>query len=141
MSGKFCYLRHQNCVQHAAGEKKRASVKSEIRRMGAEFWPTYFFVAAPYIGFRQADLVVYLLGWSCLPALVFLFVTQAKPIRSEGGSRRLWVSRGWVAAARRRLHKLYLGGSRVAGAATHPETHTCKLNNLQTYLLTLLKRT
>ena len=33
-----------------------------------------------------------------------------------GGSRRLWVGRGWVAAARRQIHKLHVGGSRGSRA-------------------------
>jgi hypothetical protein len=33
-----------------------------------------------------------------------------------GGSRRLWVGRGWFAATRRQIHKLYVGGSRGSRA-------------------------
>jgi hypothetical protein len=41
-----------------------------------------------------------------------------------GGSRRLWVGRGWVAAARRQIHKQYVGWARGSRGAANTHIHT-----------------
>ncbi len=72
MLGRFGFCQPQNRVWQATG-KKRPSATSRIRKSSPKNkWPRQPTLPAPDIGFRRAESVVYLFGWSFLPVLIWL---------------------------------------------------------------------